>query len=256
MDEASIAVISRAEAKAQGLKRYFTGEPCVHGHVAERFAQGGGCVECNRLKAYVRYKEDPEKSKEAVRNRYRENPEKWKASSKKWAAENADAKKAYDAAYYQANSEKLKQRTRDWGIKNPKIKQARNDAWNAANPEKARTHQREYEKRRLASDPMFALRARMQSAIRGSLIKGGYTKRSRTHEYLGCSFDEFKRHIEKQFLKGMTWENRSLWHLDHLRPVSSAKTEEELIAIHHFTNLRPLWAKDNLAKGDNMEFLI
>lgn len=237
----SHTIISRAESKAQGLKRYFTGDPCVHGHVAERFSGGGACVECDRIRSSAHYKK---------------NSEKIKARSKQWAAENADAKKAYDTAYYQANSEKLKQRTRDWGIKNPKLKQARNDAWNAANPEKARTHQREYEKRRLASDPMFALRARMQSAIRGSLIKGGYTKRSRTHEYLGCSFDEFKRHIEKQFLKGMTWENRRLWHLDHLRPVSSAKTEEELIAIHHFTNLRPLWAKDNLAKGDNMEFLI
>lgn len=241
MGDVSITVISRAEAKEQGLKRFFTGKQCQHGHVAERLICNGLCIECERIKSKAYYKK---------------NSERIKASSKQWAAENADVKKAYHTAYYQANSDKLKQISRDWGAKNPKLKQARNKVWNAANPKKARTHQREYEKRRLASDPMFALRSRMQCAIRGSLIKGGYTKRSRTHEYLGCSFDEFKRHIEKQFLKGMTWENRNLWHIDHLRPVSSAKTEEELIAIHHFTNLRPLWAKDNLEKSDNMEFLI
>ncbi len=47
----------------------------------------------------------------------------------------------------------------------------------------------------------------------------------------------------------MTWENKTLWHLDHIVPVSVAKTEQEIIKLNHYTNFRPLWAKENLAKG-------
>lgn len=252
---AILSVISRAEAKANGLKRYFTGDPCVHGHVAERSIQGV-CVECNRLRAGAYYHANADQVQERAKARYKASPEARRAYSKKWAKENQERVKEFSVEYYAANKEKIKQRSRDWGQDNAKRKQARNAAWNAANPEKARAHQREYDRRRLASDPVFALRARIQCSIRNSLIKGGYTKRSRTHEYLGCSFEEFKIHIEKQFLKGMTWENRSLWHLDHVTPVSSAKTEDEMAALHHFTNLRPLWAKDNQSKGDKIEFLI
>ena len=54
----------------------------------------------------------------------------------------------------------------------------------------------------------------------------------------------------------MTWENRSDWHIDHIIPIASAITEEDVIRLNHYTNLRPLWAKDNLAKGAKMEHLI
>lgn len=79
-----------------------------------------------------------------------------------------------------------------------------------------------------------------------------YSKKSLTHEILGCSYSEFKTHIESQFIDGMSWDNRSEWHIDHKIPVSSAKTEEELIALNHYSNLQPLWALDNMKKGAKM----
>jgi hypothetical protein len=58
-----------------------------------------------------------------------------------------------------------------------------------------------------------------------------------------------KAHIEAQFHPGMSWGNYGQWHVDHIIPLASAKTAEELVALCHHTNLQPLWAEDNLRKG-------
>jgi hypothetical protein len=84
-------------------------------------------------------------------------------------------------------------------------------------------------------------------------IKGkGYTKKSKTNEILGCSFKEFKQHLELQFTEGMTWNNAGKWHLDHIYPVSLSKDENELIKLNHYTNFQPLWAEDNIRKGNKI----
>ena len=66
---------------------------------------------------------------------------------------------------------------------------------------------------------------------------------------LGCSWEELKTHIENQFTEGMSWDRLSEIHIDHIIPLASATTEEDLIKLAHYTNLQPLWAKDNISKG-------
>ena len=73
---------------------------------------------------------------------------------------------------------------------------------------------------------------------------------------IGCLFDRLVLHIERQFLPGMSWENRSEWHIDHIVPLASASSLEEMERLNHFTNLRPLWASDNLSKGAKVETLL
>ena len=78
------------------------------------------------------------------------------------------------------------------------------------------------------------------------------TKKNKTFDIVGCSPESLKEHLEKQFTNGMTWDNRSEWHIDHIIPLSSAKTEEELYKLCHYSNLQPLWAGDNLSKGNKV----
>ena len=66
---------------------------------------------------------------------------------------------------------------------------------------------------------------------------------------LGCTYSEFKAHLEAQFLPGMSWENRHLWHIDHIVPCKAGKTTEQIEALFHFTNLRPMWGPDNCSKN-------
>ena len=63
-------------------------------------------------------------------------------------------------------------------------------------------------------------------------------------------------HIERQFLRGMNWENRDKWHIDHIVPLATAKSEAEVLALNHFTNLRPIWSRDNLSKGAKQTHLL
>lgn len=97
------------------------------------------------------------------------------------------------------------------------------------------------------------LRSRFHHAISRALIN----KSQSSIDLLGCSIDEFKSHIEKQFKDGMTWENWSFngWHIDHIRPVASfdLSDKKQQQQCFHYTNLQPLWAKDNLKKSDSWD---
>jgi len=76
-------------------------------------------------------------------------------------------------------------------------------------------------------------------------------KEKHSIEYLGCSIQHFREHIEKQFVEGMTWDNYGEWQIDHIIPLKYENpTLEETIERLHWENTQPLWATDNIAKGN------
>ena len=107
-------------------------------------------------------------------------------------------------------------------------------------------------KQRRIDDPMYLAKERIRCRTKAAFLGQGFTKGCKTREMLGCSWDQFKLHIEKQFTKGMKWSNRQLWHIDHIIPLASANTVEELEKLSHFSNLRPLWAVENIQKRDKI----
>jgi hypothetical protein len=90
-------------------------------------------------------------------------------------------------------------------------------------------------------------------------LREGYQPR-RWRERLGYSMDDLRTHLERQFLPGMGWHNIRLWHVDHIIPLSSFRFESiedpEFKAAWALTNLRPLWAADNLKKRDHRVVLL
>lgn len=111
-------------------------------------------------------------------------------------------------------------------------------------------------KHRRATDPAYAMTVRTRSLISNAFIRRGLRKPAKTEAILGCSIEAFRAHLERQFLPGMTWENRALWHIDHIVALATAVTEADVLALNHFTNLRPLWGPDNLSKRDKALFLL
>lgn len=193
-------------------------------------------------KAY--YEANKERIKEKSKAYYEANKEKRKEQMRSYREANKDKIKEIHKAYREANKEKINDSKKRYREANKdKIK-----AYYEANREKIFL----YFNKRMKSDNFFKLKNMIRNSITRSLKKNGYTKRSRAHEILGCDYETFKAYIEKQFTKGMSWDNHGEWHLDHIYPVSLAKTEEELIKLNHYTNFQPLWASENLSKGNKI----
>lgn len=114
-------------------------------------------------------------------------------------------------------------------------------------------YQRRYKKERRKKDSLFNLTCRMRSIINESLRRNKFTKKSNTQKIIGCEFLELKNYIESKWETWMNWENYGSyngnldygWDVDHITPLSSAKNEEELLKLFHYTNLQPLCSKIN-----------
>lgn len=94
------------------------------------------------------------------------------------------------------------------------------------------------------------LRGRLSSAM----LRYGAGKATDTMQLLGCTIPQLIHRLERLFKDGMTWENQGLygWHIDHIKPCASfdLTDPDQQKACFHYTNLQPLWAKDNLIKND------
>lgn len=170
-----------------------------------------------------------------------------------------------DADYYSVNKEDIQQKRKKYETKEYKHfmylkhKQKRLESRRkyykenkSTINEKRKPKNRIYEKKRRLVDPLFKLSSNLRRRLRYALSVTSYTKNKILTQYLGCSVEELKQHLQSKFTEGMTWDNYGEWHIDHIIPLCSAKTEQELYELCHYTNLQPLWAKDNQRKGGKL----
>jgi len=106
---------------------------------------------------------------------------------------------------------------------------------------------------RRATDPLYALKDRLRCRVYSALKTKGLRKNTKTAITLGCTYEDFKAYTEARLPPDMTWETfLSDGHLDHIVPLDAADTEEDVYALNHFTNLRPMWGPDNISKSDTL----
>lgn len=102
--------------------------------------------------------------------------------------------------------------------------------------------------------PERKLRESCRKRIRNALKAKNLYKTEKSFDLLGCTSEQFRKHIESRFTEGMNWDNYGEWHIDHIKPCASfdlSKTEERQTCFH-YTNTQPLWAEDNLKKADKI----
>lgn len=104
------------------------------------------------------------------------------------------------------------------------------------------------------SDSTYLIKGRVRARLSNAFKRLERGKGKPTQAIIGCDWATLKSHIESKFTDGMSWDNRSQWHIDHIVPLSSASTEEELMNLCHYMNLQPLWALDNIRKSSNIPF--
>ncbi len=154
---------------------------------------------------------------------------------------------------YRQNKNKINEKRRLSYQKNKEKINKRNKKYYFKNKIKINTKSNEYVKNKMKNNLLFKLRRNLHSLILISINNKKYTKKSKTQEILGCSYQEFKIHIESQFENWMDWGNHGLyngqlnhgWDIDHIIPISSAKSEDDVIRLNHYSNLQPLCSKIN-----------
>jgi hypothetical protein len=104
------------------------------------------------------------------------------------------------------------------------------------------------------SDELYAIKNRIRSLINMKLRARDFTKSCTTEKYLGCNIQVLMAHLEENFRDGMSWDNRDEWHIDHIVPISRAKNHDDFIMLSHYSNLHPMWAKENIRKSNELGF--
>ena len=131
-------VISRADAKAAGLKRYFTGAPCKHGHVVERLVGNCSCVECENARNAAWRRRNPELKAEMSRGWYERNKERKRQTNSAWYELNKDIKLQTWRVWYERNMDRQMQKLRAWReLNKERIKQT-NREWKLNNSDRVR----------------------------------------------------------------------------------------------------------------------
>ena len=155
----------------------------------------------------------------------------------------------YKKKVRKTNPEKFAEREKIYRINNPDKVKLRRKTYYENNKEK----QFKYVRERIKTDPVFKLVNNMRRRSSIFLSLNGITKKNKTFDIVGCTPQFLKEYLEQKFTEGMSWELIGQHiHIDHITPLSSANTEEEVYKLCHYTNLQPLWAFDNLSKGSKI----
>lgn len=278
-DEWNDLPLVRADAKRLGVSRFFTGIPCRHGHISRRQSSVGVCEECHgnyqkseaggstRRARYARKMDSDENFAQANRDNARHYYHRNKDDE-----EFMEKQHVKNRAY--ASTDRGQQKTKEAMSRFVASgKKAESDARYAATErgqEVARASRKRHIKKVeqekvmsytqvvLSRNPQARLHSRMNTLISTALKNVGLRKAEKTVELIGCSVQELKAHLEKNFQKGMSWENYSRhgWHIDHIRPSASFELEdkEQRKTCNNWRNLLPMWAADNMSKGDRYDY--
>ncbi len=196
---------------------------------------------------------DSEQRKEYNKLYREKNKEIIAQQKQKWYLENKVINKLNRQKYYQDNKEEIIEKVKIYREDNlDKVKVTKNKYY-VKNKKKIIDRHNEYNKIKKKNDPLFKLSVNIRTSIYNNLRKLGKSKISKTNVILGCSFEDFKQHLESKFEPWMTWDNYGKyngelnfgWDIDHIIPISTAKTEETVMELNHYSNLQPLCSKVN-----------
>jgi hypothetical protein len=203
------------------------------------------CNKCQIKKLILDFAKD-KTNKDGLCSKCRKCYSEWYFSTKK-------RRRKIAKQWYQDNKIQERAKNKQRYLKNKEYFNAKARSWYQKNKEFVRPHRAKYRRKKRAIDINFKIADCLRSRI-GTAIKNNI-KSKHTLELIGCDIEELKIHLEKQFTKGMSWENYGYygWHIDHIKPCASFDftDPEQQKKCFHYTNLQPLWAKDNLKKSDN-----
>lgn len=243
------------------------------------------CKQCIKKMSLSKYQENKEKRKEYKKQYYKKNKdvflkkakenyinnrEQKKEYSKRYYYENRQEKNDYSKEYYKKNYDILKKKQQESYLKNKDYILKRQQEYYINHKEERKEYYKKYRKKpenkikinnyikqRKKEDKLYEFSNRIRHLIKRSISKMGYTKKSKTYQILGCDFETVYNHLLKTYKKnyGVDYNFKEKVHIDHIIPISTAKTEEDVVKLCHYTNLQILKAEDNLKKSNKLNWI-
>lgn len=212
------------------------------------------CKECRAIYSKNYRLNNFEKIKNGKQNYHQNNKEAISKRNKEYRMLNAEKIKVHRTEYYKNNKKEILEKRKTSYLSNKDVVIMRSNIWYKNNKQQCLVTRSKNNKKRYDSDYTYRLKKNMRSRV--NLALKGQNKGGSTESLVGCSTEYLKSYLESKFVEGMGWENRSKWHIDHIRPCSSfdLSDPEQQKLCFHYTNLQPLWAKDNLKKSNKLNF--
>jgi hypothetical protein len=172
---------------------------------------------------------------------------------KKCKSELMSKYKEYYKNYYIENTETIKQRSKEYNQNNKERVNNYKQKYYLENKDSINEYKNNYIKNRKSKDSLFKLKCNVRTLILNSINRNGFKKNSQTSNIIECSFEELKLYLEKKFESWMTWDNYGKyngelnygWDIDHIIPISSSETKEDVFKLNSYKNLQPLCSKVN-----------
>jgi hypothetical protein len=160
-------------------------------------------------------------------------------STLKWQSQNIDKVRASQKRYDENHPDKKKER------------KERHDK---KYPEQVKARKRRYTNKRMKEDPVFNYLMKIRKKTREYAFKNYTHTGNEFFKIIGIDINGFREYIQGKFQDGMSWDNHGIdnWHIDHIIPLSSAETIEDIDRLSHYTNLQPLWKEENETKGNKI----
>lgn len=198
------------------------------------------------------------KCRDCERQQNREYNRANKEQQKQYSKRNKEKLKEYKKDYYQKNKEKLNNKSRIYRQNNiDRLKQYEKE-YKQRKKEHYREYFKEYNRKRKETDEMYKIVCQTRNTILKSFKRKKYTKDNNTKKILGCDFETFYNHLLESYKNtyNINYDFKTQVHIDHIIPLSTAITKEDIISLCHYTNLQLLNAKDNMTKGSKKDWKI
>lgn len=208
------------------------------------------------LKAKNYYQNNKEKIKDNTRNSYKKNKDKILARNKKYRQENNEKIKKRVKEYRIINSEHIKEKNKEYYENNSDKIKERTKKYNIEHKKEKSEYIKKYNSNRRQNDNTFKIKSQLRCMINASFRKKGLNKSKNAINILGISLENMYKYLLKTFKNnyGYEWDGLEKVHIDHIIPLATAKTEEEVIRLCNYKNLQLLKAKDNLQKSSKINY--
>lgn len=228
----------------------------------------------NKEKLYEKNREwalkNSDKNREIKRNWNKNNRDKIKKYEeenkdviseyqKKWREDHKEYLSEYGDRYYQENRDRISEQSKEYRERNKESIKEKKKIYYQENKEsikeknRLRTKTEEYKEWKKQYNEKYKYISTWRHVFKNALVRMDRDKNGKTMDLLGYSAMDLKMHLESLFLDGMSWENRNLWEVDHIIPLSIFRKDTPMNIVNCLSNLRPIWSEDNSVKYNRVE---